>query len=92
MMREKGERVRVLEQRQYKNDATLTKIELVLNLPPFSTHLYDGQKKRGKFKASLVYYSSKWGRSYIVFALGCGRKAGGSILIQTELVTRNVFL
>ena len=57
----------LLEQIQYKNDTSLMKNKLVLNLPPFFSHLCDRQKSATNSK--LIYFSSKWIRSYIFLAL-----------------------
>ena len=54
-----------LEQRQYKNDSTQSKIFLVLKLPRFFTS-HIGNWKARRFQESFL---TELSRSYIVFAL-----------------------
>ena len=55
------------EVRQYKNDVALTKNRLGLNLPRFSVRRIGDLKSVANSK--LAYSTSKWNRSFIVFAL-----------------------
>ena len=56
-----------LELKQYKNDSIWSNDKLALNLPRFFTLRYGVWKRAANSK--LICFSTKWCRSYIVFAL-----------------------
>ena len=56
-----------LEQRQFKNDFALTKNKLIFNLAR-SLLTYMVGKNARQIQSYLIYFSSKWSRSFIVLA------------------------